>query len=113
MSELRRGTVLWAGWTAIALLSYTRHYLQQAQGPGGFWSELFIWLACYYAWIPLAPLIFRLEEKFPIGRFSWLRSLPVLAAASVPFTYAAFLLTFVLTFVVRKLDSGHHPNRLG
>src|SRR5205807_350229 len=65
---------------------------------------LFIWLACYYAWIPLGPLLFRLEEKFPIGRRSWPRSLPVLAAASLPFTYAAFLLTFVLTFVVRKLE---------
>jgi two-component system, LytTR family, sensor kinase len=101
--------LLWAGWTAIALLSYTRHYLQQAQAqsPIGFWSELFVWLACYYAWIPLAPLIFRLEEMFPIGKSSWLRSLPVLALASLPFSYAAFLLTFVLTFVVRRLE--HRP----
>jgi two-component system LytT family sensor kinase len=106
VNELRRGTILWAGWTAIALLSYTRHYLQ-ARDPIGFWPELFIWLACYYAWIPFAPLIFGLEKKFPIARSSWLRSLPVLAVASLPFTYAAFQLTFVLTFVVRKLE--HRP----
>jgi len=103
VNELRRGTILWAGWTAIALLSYTRHYLQ-ARDPIGFWPELFIWLACYYSWIPFAPLIFRLERKFPIARSSWLRSLPVLAVASLPFSYAAFQLSFVLTFVVLKLE---------
>jgi two-component system LytT family sensor kinase len=109
VSALRRGTILWLGWTAIAVLSYTRHYLQQTQAQShvAFWSELPIWLACYYAWIPLAPLIFRLEKIFPIGKRSWLRSVPVLAAASLPFTYAAFLLTFVLTSAVRQLQ--HRP----
>lgn len=75
VNELRRCVVLWLGWTAIAVLSYTRHYLleTEAHNRTGFWPDLFIWLACYYAWIPLAPLIFRLEKRLRSGKSSWLR----------------------------------------
>lgn len=104
-----RFAVLLLLWTVFGALGYTRHYLQEAVDlvPIAFWPEFFAWLACYYAWVPLTPLVFRLERRFPLGAASWRRSVSVLTAASILFSYGAYLLTLALTLVIRTLE--HRP----
>lgn len=103
--------VLFFVWTAIAVLSFTRHYLQQAETnvPIGFWSGIPVWLACYYTWIPLTPLVFRVEKTFRVSRPSWLQSASVLAVASVLFSYAACVLSGFSGVVLGKLQNRPIP----
>lgn len=85
---------LWAIWTAVAGLAYVRHYATQVQSgvDPRPWPEILIWLACFYPWIALAPLVFQLESRFP---FTNLRNAAILIAASAGFT-AVSLGTFIL-----------------
>ena len=102
-----------AVWSIVAVLSYTRHYLQQAHAgaPIPFWRELFAWVTCSYAWVFLTPLLFRLERRFPLRSRERPWSILVLALASVPACYTAYLVTAVLTLVVRALQGA--PYSLG
>jgi hypothetical protein len=62
---------VWLTWTAIAILSYARHYFEGTHPiawPAGSWPDLLSWLACFYRWALLTPAIFRLEERFPLAR---------------------------------------------
>jgi two-component system LytT family sensor kinase len=93
-------------WTLLGSLGYTRYYLQQIElkVPISFWPEFFVWLACYWTWVPLTPLVFRVSKRFPIGAGSWRASLPVLVAASVLFSYGAYLITVVLALLIRVVE---------
>ena len=64
---------LWLTWTLIGALAYGRHYLEQ---PSAVLSamllfEFLVWLACFYPWIAFAPLVFRLERRYPLGTRQW------------------------------------------
>lgn len=79
-------------WTLIGVLAYARHYLQESQLglPANLWPELLDWLSCFFPWVFLAPIAFRLEERFPLARGRWLRNLPPLALAGLVVSYVAF-----------------------
>jgi two-component system, LytTR family, sensor kinase len=84
---------LFVACTAMGAISYGRWYLLSAplgmSQPSTFVRELLGWLTCYYPWVLLAPAVFTLEERFPLERNEWLRSLRCLAPASVAFAYLA------------------------
>jgi two-component system, LytTR family, sensor kinase len=93
-------------WTFLGVLGYSRYYLQQAGArvPINFWPGLLDWLPCYWAWIPLTPLIFRLEKSFPLFNSSWRKSLPVFVATSVFFSYIAYVMVSPLSIFIHWLE---------
>jgi len=71
-------------WTVVGAVTSGRHYLDPY--PRIAWN-LPVFLACIaylYPWIALAPFVFRLERRFPLGTGRWIRNLGVLASFSVP-----------------------------
>lgn len=90
-------------WVLIGALSYGRHYLTDpaAGPPTRVLSEFLLWLTCFLPWPALAPLIFRLERRFPLGNKDWPRRVAVLAAAGILLAYAAAEIAFVLSLVVQ------------
>ena len=86
---------VWAAWTAITLLSYARHSIEQTHlfaWPNGSWHDFALWFACYYPWAILTPAIFRLEEAYALTRQRWKPRLIAFLAMSIGFAYAALLL---------------------
>jgi two-component system LytT family sensor kinase len=82
--------------TLCGSLSFARYYCEPGHG-GPIWPQLLIWLTCYYAWVVLAPLVFRLERQFPIARRQWPRNLVVLAAAGLCLAYVGYELSNLLS----------------
>src|SRR6202035_5024554 len=66
---------LFLAWTAIGGVAYTRHFLQDSHVAfgAGIWPELLTWLTCFYPWVLLAPVVFRVERRFPLGRTHWVK----------------------------------------
>jgi two-component system LytT family sensor kinase len=91
--------LLFVGWTVLALLAFIRFALLTG-GDGRVFPELIAWLTCYYPWLLLTPLIFRLEQKFPLGRqlvnFLWMAIIGI-------------VLTYVATQVTALVDAGIAP----
>jgi two-component system LytT family sensor kinase len=87
--------ILFAAWTLLGTLSYVHYRLLPGAPPENLWFGLFGWLGCYYAWIPLTPIVFRLERSFRIGWPFSAKNVAILAAFGFPFCYAAFQLAFV------------------
>lgn len=72
-------------WTAIGLLTSLRYQLQRPAHDGTRDIAFIIaFTACYYVWIVLTPLVFRLERRFPLGEGNWIRNLLLLLLISVP-----------------------------
>ena len=80
-------------WTTLGTLSYVRAH---ADAPLTRIHDYLAWLACYLPWVALAPLVFRLERRYPLERERWARNLVVLVAASAVFCYAASVMSFGL-----------------
>jgi two-component system LytT family sensor kinase len=99
-----RTIALFLACSVMGTLSYGRWYLIGASlgisHPATFVRELLGWLTCYYPWVLLAPIAFRLEHRFPLNRGSWLRSLTILGPLSVGFAYVASELGQVLNLIV-------------
>jgi two-component system, LytTR family, sensor kinase len=85
--------------TLIGSISFARYYMELAPSArrGPVWPPLLIWLTCYYSWVFLAPVTFRLERRFPITRAHWPRNLGVLAAASFGMAYLGYELSNLLS----------------
>lgn len=90
--------------TLLGSLSFAR-YASQAGGDLEVWSSLPFWLACYYPWVALAPAVFALERRYPLGGARRYRNVGVLAAGSVPFSITGFALAALLTAGMRKVAS--------
>jgi two-component system LytT family sensor kinase len=90
-------------WTVIAALAYARHYLQgiEAGQHPQIWPECLHWVACFYPWALLAPVVFRLEKRFPLAPRAWRRHLPVLALAGAVLAYVAGLAAFGFGLAIR------------
>lgn len=56
-----------------------------------------LWLLCYLAWVPLTPLIFRLERRFPLESPLSGSKLAALVGAGFVFSYSAYVLTTALS----------------
>lgn len=97
--------LLWIFWTAIGSLSYVRHSLQDygAAPPGKLLFEFLGWLTCFYPWIALAPLVFRLERRCPLGAHGWAKHLACLMVAALPLAYLAGMITQLLCAIFRIL----------
>lgn len=97
-------------WTLIGTLSYIRYFVHATRYNlhPGFWPDIFVWMACFYPWVFLAPIIFRLEIRFPL---SWnakdARNFIILALAGAAFSYAAFELRVLLTAVFQFITGQH------
>jgi signal transduction histidine kinase len=94
-----------AAWLVVGTLAYARHYVQV---PGrvldaSVLPEYVAHLTCYLPWTLLTPVVFAIERRFPLGRAGSLRSLAVLALASLPLSTAASALTLVLGLGVKAL----------
>jgi two-component system LytT family sensor kinase len=97
-------------WTLIGALCFIRYWVQ-ATNDGlhpGFWPDIFTWMACFYPWVLLAPIIFRLESRFPL---SWktndVTHFLVLALAGIPLSFAAFELRLLLTALFQFISGQH------
>lgn len=90
-------------WVLIGALSYGRHYLidAPAESPARIAFGFLLWLTCFLPWPALAPLIFRLEGRYPLGNDDWPKSIAVLAAAGIPLAYIAAEMALALGLVVQ------------
>jgi signal transduction histidine kinase len=91
--------LLFVGWTVLALLAFARFALLTNSGEGIF-PELVAWLTCYYPWLLLTPLIFRLEQRFPLGRHF---------ANFLPLAVIGIFLTYVAMQATALVDAGIAP----
>lgn len=93
---------LFAIWTGIAALSYTRHYLVAVRS--GVYRQVFPdclhWLACFYPWVALTPVVFRLERRYPLDGERWPRNLLKLSLAGVFVSFAVIVLSSVLNLAI-------------
>jgi two-component system LytT family sensor kinase len=97
------GTVaLFLIWTGVAALSYMRHYLVAVRS--GVYRQVFPdclhWLACFYPWVALTPVIFRLERRFPVEGERWRGNLVKLTVAGVFVAFASLVLSSVFNSAV-------------
>jgi sensor histidine kinase YesM len=95
--------ILFAAWTLLGTLSYVRYRLMPGAQPEDLWFGLFGWLGCYYAWVPLTPVVFRLESRFRIGWPLSAKNVAILSLSGLPICYAAFLLAFALSRTIHLL----------
>ena len=81
--------LLAAAWTLVGLLAYARHYLLDPMPQHGvdIARDFVEWLSCFYPWIALGPVVFRLERRYRLEGPRRARALAVLAAASLPLSY--------------------------
>jgi signal transduction histidine kinase len=98
-------------WTVIGVLTSLRYNLQRpANSQIGEFAFIVAFTACYYPWIALTPLVFRIEKRFPLGSRNWLRNLGLLAIVSVPIClFAAPLMSGVFTGVLSVLEPAWTP----
>jgi two-component system, LytTR family, sensor kinase len=95
--------LLFVGWTVLALLAFLRFALLSGES-GRVFPELIAWLTCYYPWLLLTPLVFRLERKFPLGRR--LRNFLWMAMIGVGLTYVAAQATTLVDLAIAPLFRG-------
>jgi two-component system, LytTR family, sensor kinase len=95
--------ILFAAWTLLGTLSYVHYRMLPGTPPEDLWFGLFGWIACYYAWLPLTPLVFRLESRFRVGYPFSTRNAAILILLGLPFSYGAFQLAFVFAHTVHLL----------
>ena len=88
--------MLFAAWTVLGTLSYAHYRLLPGTPPENLLLGLFGWLACYYAWLPFTPIVFRLEQRFRIGWPFSPKNAAILILFALPFCYLAFLFAFVI-----------------
>jgi signal transduction histidine kinase len=90
-------------WAAIGALTIARSQLLFTPGKAG--RETFdVLLSCvswYLPWALLTPVVFRLEEKYPLGGAGWRRNVALLAGLSVAFCAAASAVMMGIGGVIR------------
>jgi two-component system LytT family sensor kinase len=96
--------LLFVGWTVLGFLAYTRFALLTGGGNTRVLPELIAWLSCYYPWLFLTPLVFRLEERYPLGKR--VKNVVVLAMAGLVLAYLAYKLTLLLNVGLALLFRG-------
>jgi sensor histidine kinase YesM len=95
--------ILLAAWTVLGTVSYAHSRLLLGAPPEDLLFGWFGWLGCYYAWVPLTPLVFQLERRFRIGWPFSAKNAAILALCGLPFCYSAFLLAFLFAHTVHLL----------
>ena len=90
-------------WAAIGALTIARSQLMftTSRGAHEAFDSLLSCVSWYLPWALLSPVVFRLEEKFPLGGPGWQRHVALLAGFSVPFCTAASAVMMGLGSVIR------------
>lgn len=93
-------------WVLIGALSYGRHYLidRPAGPPTRVIFEFLLWLTCFLPWAALAPVIFRFEQRYPLGSKDWPKHVALLAWIGIPVAYIGAEIAFALSVVVRVMS---------
>jgi two-component system, LytTR family, sensor kinase len=77
-------------WMAFGALASVRNYFMfPSQRDMWELTAVVAYTACFYSWIALTPIVFRIEKRFPLGAGRWVRNLALLAIISVPFCLLA------------------------
>jgi sensor histidine kinase YesM len=89
-------------WTLVGAACFLRHRLGPTSGASGpnALLEFAGWLTCFYPWILLGPVVFRLERRFPLNRTKWMTSLPALALAGTLLAGVAVKISIALTLIL-------------
>jgi len=88
-------------WTLVALISVTRHYMEEAGSSDSrpFGRVFLIWLTCYYSWAVLTPALFAAARRWPFARSSGTRNLVrnfwIHVPLSLVFTGAALFISHI------------------
>ena len=101
--------LLFVAWTAFGTLACARYVLLGGDLKQGLLLELLGWLVCYYPWLLATPLIFRLEQRFPIARDVWPKHVAFLAFSGLPLVYFAYQLTIFSDAAVQHLFGQRLP----
>ncbi len=84
--------LLLALWLTLCLVSYVHYRVLTGAHENSFFG-LLKFSTCYYLWLPLTPLLFRLERRFPVTRpFSFGHAL-LLLLIGLPLCYGLSLAT--------------------
>jgi two-component sensor histidine kinase len=94
-------------WTLFGCIAYMRYRLLIDTSSRLILPGLIEWLGSFYPWVVMAPLVFRLEKKFPLNRSMWLLHLLWLALACVPLIFLAREISVVLKAIM--LAAFHQP----
>jgi len=83
--RLRKGTLVFAGWTLAAFFYFTQSLIQKSASgePFPWWHYLASWLVGMYTWAAITPAVLWLGRRFPLERKRRLRRLPLHLAVSV------------------------------
>lgn len=102
-------------WTAIGLLTSLRYQFQRPAHTGsGDLAFIVAFTACYYPWVALSPIVFRLERRFPLGAGNWTRNLFLLLLISVPVCLIASpLMAAIYTGLLSLLQPHFSPRMSG
>lgn len=96
---------LTVAWTIVGLLAYARHYALDPHASLGVdvFFDLLGWLSCFYPWVALAPVVFRLECRYRLQGPRWPPRLVLLAVAGVPLSYLAAEMVWALNLGLEVL----------
>jgi two-component sensor histidine kinase len=95
---------LLAVWTIVGFLAFARQLPSRASMPSfpHLLLEYAGWLTCYYPWVLFGPVVFRLEQRFPLDRDRWMRSLPPLFFYGALLAFAAMKITLALSMMLER-----------
>jgi two-component system, LytTR family, sensor kinase len=96
-------------WSLVGVLSYIHGRPAYPDYAGFSVLDLLHWLACFWPWALIAPVVFRLERRFPLQPRDWPRNVAVLAMASVGLCYLAYLFTATVWLLDAPLFSRSRP----
>ena len=87
--------------TLLGAAAYSRHLLLIAPPEGNPWIDFAGWLTSFYPWILLSPLVFRLEQKFPLPHAHWWKHLAGMALAGLPLASLSCKIALAMAVVLR------------
>lgn len=82
---------LFVCWTVLCLFSYAHYRILTGVEENAVLGVL-KFLTCYYPWLLLTPLLFRLERRYPLRGHNSIRHGALLALLALPICYATSLL---------------------
>lgn len=96
-------------WSIVGLLSYIHGRPAYPDYAGVSIFDLMHWLACFWPWAFLTPIVFALERRFPLQRQRSLRNVALLALAGIGLSYLSYLSTAVVWLLDAPLFSRTRP----
>jgi sensor histidine kinase YesM len=89
--------------TVLAALGHARYYAEQMHPGPLSWYSLIEWHLCFYPWVFLCPVVFKIESRLQLCCKQWKRRLLFVLIASVLISFASFVIGGVLTAGLRFL----------